>query len=219
MKKIYAWTIALVLLSFVMAGIFLAIAPDQIPAHYNLHGDVDRWGSKYEFTILPVMNLLFGSIMALIARFERKKGRDINEKVVLMMNVWVLALFNILWAFFMWKAVDFENLGSGIGQLPIKAFLMILSATFIPLGNILPKARRNAVLGLRTKWSMANDWCWQQSQRMGGYIMVSTGIVGVILSALLPVEWAGCALLILIVAMIIGCCIASYRIYRKGLNQ
>ena len=37
MKKAYGWIVALVLLTFVVTGIFLTVAPDQIPVHYILH--------------------------------------------------------------------------------------------------------------------------------------------------------------------------------------
>ena len=218
MKKAYKWTIALILLGFVMAGIFLTIAPDQIPVHYNLRGDVDRWGSKYELLIMPVISLLFGIFMAWLARREGKQGRDMNERIVSVMNNWILILFNGLWLLFMWKAVDVENLGGGLDDLTGKLIMVLLTASFIPLGNIMPKAQRNSAFGLRTKWSTANDHCWQQSQRIGGYIMVGTGIVGVILTAILPAQWGGIALLALIIAMTIACTWASWRIYMKSQN-
>ena len=218
MNKAYKWTIALILLGFVAAGFFLTIAPDQIPAHYNLRGDVDRWGSKYEFLIMPVISLLFGILMAWLARREGKQGRDKNERIVSVMNNWILILFNGLWLLFMWKAVDMENLGGGLDDLTGKLIMVLLTASFIPVGNIMPKAQRNSAFGLRTKWSTTNDHCWQQSQRIGGYIMVGTGIVGVILTAILPAEWGGIALLALIIAMTIACTWASWRIYMKSQN-
>ena len=218
MKKAYKWTIALILLGFVAAGFFLTIAPDQIPAHYNLRGEVDRWGSKYEFLTMPVISLLFGVFMAWLAHREGKQGRDMNERIVSVMNNWILILFNGLWLLFMWKAVDMENLGGGLDDLTGKLIMVLLTVSFIPLGNIMPKAQRNSAFGLRTKWSTGNDHCWQQSQRIGGYIMVGTGIVGVILTAILPAQWGGIALLALIIAMTIACTWASWRIYMKSQN-
>ena len=42
--------------------------PDQVPAHYNALGEVDRWGSKYELLILPVLG---ASFIVLMGFFER----------------------------------------------------------------------------------------------------------------------------------------------------
>lgn len=215
MKKAYKWTVVLILLGFVLAGIFLTLAPDQIPAHYNIRGEVDRWGSKYEFLIMPIMNLGFGIFMVWLARFEGKKSRDMNERIVAIMNNLILIMFNAIWVGFMWKAVDPQTADSNLGDLATKGIVILLMASFIPLGNIMPKAQRNSLFGLRTKWSMVNDHCWQQSQRIGGYLMVGTGILGVILTAVLPVQWCSYVILGLMTAMIIGCCWASYRIYQK----
>lgn len=215
MKKTYCRIGGMILLGFVLAGVFLSLAPERIPVHYDIHGQVDRWGSKYEFLVMPFINLLFGVVMALLARNEGRKEREMNEKVVSGMTVWVLLLFNALWTFFMWKAVDSGASGDGLGDLGIKVLLVMVMASLIPLGNRMPKAQRNSMLGLRTKWSMADDWTWQQSQRVGGFAMVITGVVGVAAISLAPAQWGGYIMLALIAAMAVVCTAASYRIFRK----
>lgn len=59
------WNIAGIII-FISSIIFLIGVwkqlPDQVPAHYNAVGEVDRWGSKVELFILPligVFTLLF----------------------------------------------------------------------------------------------------------------------------------------------------------------
>lgn len=42
--------------------------PDQVPAHFNFKGEVDRYGSKYELIILPVIGLF---TMLLLLTFEK----------------------------------------------------------------------------------------------------------------------------------------------------
>lgn len=219
MKKTYTWILILVLLGFVLSGIFITVAPDRIPAHYNMHGEVDRWGSKLEFVIFPMINLVFGAFMASLARYEGRQGRTMNERVVASMTVMVLILFNALWIFFMYKAIAISDIGGDIGEIPAKLITVLLCASFIPLGNIMPKAERNSLFGLRTKWSMANDRCWQKSQRFGGYVFVITGILGVAVCSLLPVQWSGYGLLVLLLGSVVLCTYASYRIYRKDQGE
>ena len=138
-----------------------------------------------------------------------------NERVVASMTVMVLILFNVLWTFFMCKAIDISSLGGDLGEISIKLITVSLCVTFILLGNIMPKAERNSMFGLRTKWSMASDRCWQQSQRFGGYVFAIAGILGVVTCPLLPGHWSGYALLVLILGSAAICTYASYRIYRK----
>lgn len=34
--------------------------PEQVPGHYNIAGEVDRWGSKYEILTLPIVGAFVG---------------------------------------------------------------------------------------------------------------------------------------------------------------
>ena len=215
MKKAYGRIVVLVLLTFVITGIFLTVAPDQIPVHYNIHGEIDRWGSKYEFLVFPFISLFFGVVMAWVAKATGKKGEEFNEKVITGMTVVVLIGFNAMFAFFMGKALAPDSLSDGLGDVGIKILLLLMSASFIPLGNVMPKTTRNGMVGLRTKWSMADDVCWQKSQRLGGMLMVATGIVSVVLVSLLPVYWGAHALLILLLLDLLASVWGSWRIYQK----
>ena len=39
---------ALILAMFIMAAVSWTAAPDSIPVHWNIYGQVDRYGSKVE---------------------------------------------------------------------------------------------------------------------------------------------------------------------------
>lgn len=58
--------------AFIGALIFLIVSwstvPDQVPAHYNAFGEVDRWGSKFEMLILPLVGLILWGSMAILER-------------------------------------------------------------------------------------------------------------------------------------------------------
>lgn len=214
MKKIYGWIIGLILLSFVMAGVFLTIAPEVVPVHYGVGGNVDRWGSKYELLLLPAISLLGGAVMLLTGKFGTK-GEPQNERVVGVITIWMLILFNGLWAFFMVKALQGGTVHVNLSEQSMKWVAMALLGSFIPLGNLMPKVKRNSMLGLRTKWSMANDVCWQKSQRLAGFCMVSTGIVGIAVTAIAPADWSVWILLGLIGVSVIVLSIGSYLIYKR----
>ena len=56
MKHLYRLAVILIVLGFAGTAVFLILAPDIIPAHYNFAGEADRMGSKYEYTLLPVIS-------------------------------------------------------------------------------------------------------------------------------------------------------------------
>lgn len=61
------------LLSLVGVVVYLILAwktiPDQIPAHYNAAGEVNRWGSKSELIVLPIISWLIFGLITLAERF------------------------------------------------------------------------------------------------------------------------------------------------------
>jgi uncharacterized membrane protein len=45
------------------------IIPSEVPAHYNAAGEVDRWGSKGEIIILPLIALLMWIGLTVLEKF------------------------------------------------------------------------------------------------------------------------------------------------------
>jgi uncharacterized membrane protein len=43
--------------------------PEKIPGHYNIAGEVDRWGNKSEILIYPIISLVLYTLLVIAARF------------------------------------------------------------------------------------------------------------------------------------------------------
>ena len=48
--------------------------PDKIPAHYNFAGEIDRWGSKYENLLFPIIIIALTLFWHLFIRYFEKKA-------------------------------------------------------------------------------------------------------------------------------------------------
>ena len=70
-KKIVCYI--LMYLPLVVALIALLYLPEKIPAHYGFDNQVDRWGSKYEALLFPVISILMGYFLLAMARLAAKK--------------------------------------------------------------------------------------------------------------------------------------------------
>ena len=94
-KKEKGYTlIRLLLLLFVVAtAVLLLFMPDSIPAHYNVAGEADRFGSKYENLLWPALAFLLGGCVLFFARRLRKQGNAGMEKVLLYTGSCVLLFF------------------------------------------------------------------------------------------------------------------------------
>lgn len=215
MKKLYSVLYAVLLICVLGTVIFLILSPDRIPVHYNFAGEVDRIGSKYENLIWPGFAIGLGAFFLLMARVPRKKGEKTNEKVLVIAGVCTLIFFTLLGFYFMMKALRYDpEAAPQVSYDDVNRFVSIgIGALLVVLGNIMPKMRRNALFGLRTKWSMANDSVWQKSQRFGGIASVVAGFIMVILALFIPGIWNVVMMTIVIIIWLALCVFASRRYY------
>lgn len=56
--------------------------PDQVPGHYNAHGEVTRWGSKGELWTLPIVGWIIYIGISVLERFPSawNTGVTVTEK-------------------------------------------------------------------------------------------------------------------------------------------
>ena len=114
--------------------------PDEVPAHYNVLGKVDRWGSKMELFILPIVGAFSALFMQLIEKYPEshnypeRLNKENAKEFYLISRKLVNQLKNIcliIFAFILIESVSITlGMGNGFGVwfLPIT----ILS-TLIPI--------------------------------------------------------------------------------------
>ncbi len=153
--------------------------PEKIPAHYGFDNKVDRWGSKYETLLFPVISLLMGYFLLGMAKLAAKKEEhgENNKNVTIIVGILVLILFNALNVYSLYTSFNkVENLS--FVSLDISQLVFgIIGILMIVTGNIMPKLRMNSTIGLRTHWSMKNEVTWKKSQHIGGISFIIGGII------------------------------------------
>ena len=70
MKKIM-WAISIV--SLAGTAVVLQFMPENVPMHYDMSGNIDRWGSKYENLIFPAIIILLSLFWTLFMGYFDKK--------------------------------------------------------------------------------------------------------------------------------------------------
>jgi uncharacterized membrane protein len=90
----------------------------------------------------------------------------------------------------------------------------LVGVMLVVVGNVLPQARPNWFFGIRTPWTLSNDRVWERTHRVGGYLMVAAGIVG-IASAALPLDIGFAALGTMGVVAGLGSVIYSYVAWKQ----
>jgi len=211
-------------LSLILTGAAMPFLPETVPMHFNVLGEVDRWGAKYECFILPavllVMSLLF---RLMISKFEKKAADSAEEKerVSLTANAKVMKLAGVVIAAF-FAVMQALMLYAAVAQTSVemvKVLCVLIGSLLIVLGNFMPKTRKNAVVGLRIKWSMYNDTTWMKSNRFGAVVMVIAGILMAATGLLAKPACAGVLVIIWVLAAVLIQSVYSYKVYREELKK
>ena len=77
MKKVM-WIVAMI--PVVVTSVVLQFMPDIIPMHHDLEGNTDRWGSKTESFIFPVIILFITLFWHLLIYVFEKKSKNANTE-------------------------------------------------------------------------------------------------------------------------------------------
>ncbi len=110
MKYLYRLAVVLIGLGFVGTIVFLVLAPENIPAHYNSAGEVDRTGSKYEYVLFPFISAGMGGVFLLLAKQAgiKKWGNGTwSEKIFLFTAIGEILLFHRIGGAAMWTALHY----------------------------------------------------------------------------------------------------------------
>ena len=215
MKKLNIILFILVIICVAGTAVFLIMSPDRVPVHYDFSGKVDRIGSKYENIIVPVIAAGMGVFFSAMSKQSVKKGDESNARVMLFAGIFSVILLTVIGFYLMAKAVKY-NAGEGltVSYGAVNKLTGIgIGLLLILIGNIMPKSTRNHAVGVRTKWSLANDSVWQKSQHFGGIVTVIGGLAQVILSLFVPSLWNILVMTVIITVIAVICTVASYRFY------
>ncbi|HEU5228101.1 MAG TPA: SdpI family protein, partial [Ktedonobacteraceae bacterium] len=88
---------------------------------------------------------------------------------------------------------------------------------FIFLGNYTGKMRRNFWMGIRTPWTLASAVVWERTHRLGGWLFVAVGLLGIPLSFVPALRLWG--IVIPIIAVSIFLYIYSYVCYQRQIQS
>lgn len=180
MKKI---CYVLMFLPLVITLICMPFLPDRIPTHFGINGTADAWGNKYSILLLPVISILMGYFMLVMAKLagKQEKTGNNNEKLTMLILCITLCIFcgitGVQLATAFLEAEDLSTLPVDMNQV---VFIM-MGVLLVCLGNQMPKARMNDYIGLRTPWSVVNEAVWKKCQKFGGITMMASGAIMVVI--------------------------------------
>ncbi len=186
--------------------------PAEVPRHWGPDGRVDGWVPRETaVTAMPLLVLALWLFLARVSSAEQRalsggvatRNRDAADAIA-------LAAVAVL------TAVHAAMLGAVLGwglPVPMLAPLSV-GIAWVVIGSLLPRARYNAPLGIRTPWTIANTRVWRMTHRVGGVVF---GSIGVAIAALAFVRhrWAILLALALMLGGTLGIVVWSHHAWRR----
>lgn len=174
MKKKNILILTLIVLSFVIAFVSYNKLPDNIPIHWGINGDIDRYGPKYYIFLEPII-LVFSYL--LFKFFPKIDPRKHNYKKYEKSYENSIVAF-VLFFFSMFILTLLASLGYDVSINKFVPFFV--GILFIVLGNYLPKSKSNFYFGIKTPWTLSDDTVWRKTHRLGGKLFTLTGLITLI---------------------------------------
>ena len=179
LRKMDVVSLGVVGLSVVLTAAVYERLPELVATHFDLAGNPNGWMSlAMAASFAPAMALglwaLLRALPRLLPQAERKRLGDGSASLVAALAVVFVAAVHVL---ILYRAIV---PGASIARV----IWVVLGGFYVVSGLVLPRIKRNGFMGIRTPWTLASDENWARTQRVGGYAMVSAGVLSALVGAL-----------------------------------
>jgi len=183
-------------------------APDRIPVHWNVRGQVDDYAGKFEGLFgIPLLALGVYLLFLVVPRID--PGRANYQRFTTAYHTLRVAMVMFFAAIYGVIVLWSRGIEVSVSTL----VPLLVGALFVVFGNLLGKVRPNWFFGIRTPWTLSSKLAWTRTHRAGGWFFVILGFA-FMLAGLLRVPWFSIAAMVALFAGTVGLAIYSYCVWR-----
>jgi uncharacterized membrane protein len=202
-----------------MVGVSLWVwdqIPDgaQVPIHFDLTGEPDRFGSKLEaLAAMPIVVIVMTLLLYVLPWLDpRRANVEASAKfwnAIAICVAVLLAYIHVLLAL----------AATGLAINTASAVVPAINVLFIVLGNYLSKTRSNWFAGIRTPWTLSSEHSWEKTHRWTGRLFVASGLAGLAAWFVTDPHTATMISLAAVFATIIAAFVMSYVFWKNDPNR
>jgi len=200
------WVLLMVM--FALAAVTWSHAPERIPSHWNVHGEIDGWSGRFMgLLFLPLVAMGLYLLLAFIPRLD--PGRANYERFG---GVYAILRTTIMLLLFTIYAVTHAVIRGATVDMNLVLGLAV-GAMFVVFGNLLGKVRPNWFVGVRTPWTLSSKLSWTKTHRLAGWMFLGCGLL-VLVGTLVHPKWAAWFIIATVVPTAIAPIVYSYFAWR-----
>lgn len=204
--------LAVVSMPFIYLAYIWTSLPGQVPLHWNIQGEIDRYGGKSELILIPLLlPLLIYLIFLIVPKIDPKSTLNKMGGKFQTIQFSVTAFMSVL-AMIILYSVQKKSL------LNPNYIVLSIGFLFIILGNFFQTIKPNYFIGIRTPWTLESEKIWKETHRLGGKLWFVGGILIVILSLVLDSKQNFIAFMIITGLISIIPILFSYLMFRKEIK-
>ncbi|MGE5371694.1 MAG: SdpI family protein [Solirubrobacterales bacterium] len=167
------WWILLVLVGLLIEAVLVyPHLPAQVPFHWNIDGQVDRYAARSVGAFFPpVLTAVVYAGLALLPLIDPKRASypRFDEAYGMIRSGLVLFLTVV------YEVTIVIGLGYTLNVPMI--ILAGLGLFIIMIGNRMGQFRHNYFVGIKTPWTLASEEVWNRTHRMAAWLWVAGGLV------------------------------------------
>ena len=202
-------SLMIVVAAFIVSAVVYPRLPATIPTHWDLAGQPNGWSSRFWGAwLIPIFLLGMWALVRVLPRIDPRgsnyaKFGGAFEAIIDAIMLFMLALHVVALRAALGHPVEMQRiLPIGIGVL------------LIVIGNLLPRARPNWFVGIRTPWTLSSDRVWEKTHRFGGRLFVAGGLI-ITIASFLWVQEAHVVLFAVMVVVASSVMIYSYLEWKR----
>jgi uncharacterized membrane protein len=202
------WLIGIIILIWIFTFAVFGRLPDKIPMHWNISGQVGRFGSKKDIFLFPFIITIIYFAMVYLPLIDPKRAN--YGKFAGAYRVIRVVLVTILSAIYFASAysalgykIDMNRLGN-----------LIIPFILIGFGSAMGKLRHNYFVGIRTPWTLADEEVWNKTHQLGGKLWLIAGIIG-LFASFFSCTWVAVLMFMLLITAVIVPIVYSYIVFKN----
>lgn len=182
----------------------------RVPIHWGVDGNVDGYAGKvFGLLLLPGVMAFLTALFLVLSTFEPRRAH-LSQSWKAIGAIWIgLSLFLaaihsvVVWAA-LGHAVD-------VSLVIVLGMGVLLCVT----GNYMGKVRSNYFVGVRTPWTLSSEVAWNKTNRLGGKLLVATGVLAIVAGLTLGMAVTLAVVMASVLATAAITVAYSYRIWKS----